>query len=43
MTKIALDHGATIDKYIGDAMMLFFGDPSSKGEKKMLGLVFKWL
>ena len=34
MTKIALDHGATIDKYIGDAMMLFFGDPSSKGEKK---------
>ena len=33
MTKIALDHGATIDKYIGDAVMLFFGDPTSKGEK----------
>lgn len=31
MTKIALDYGATIDKYIGDAMMLFFGDPESKG------------
>ena len=33
MTAIALDHGATIDKYIGDAMMVFFGDPESKGEK----------
>ncbi len=31
MTNIALRHGATIDKYIGDAMMLFFGDPYSKG------------
>ena len=34
MTKIALEYGATIDKYIGDAVMLFFGDPSSKGEKE---------
>ena len=34
MTDIALDHGATIDKYIGDAMMVFFGDPESKGEKE---------
>ncbi len=34
MTNIALDHGATIDKYIGDALMLFFGDPISKGEKE---------
>ena len=25
MTKIALNHGATIDKYIGDAMMVFLG------------------
>ena len=33
MTKIALNHGATIDKYIGDAM-LFFGDPISKGERE---------
>ncbi len=31
MTAIALSHGATIDKYIGDAVMLFFGDPESKG------------
>ena len=34
MTNIALEHGATIDKYIGDAVMLFFGDPTSKGEKE---------
>jgi len=31
MSKIALRHGATIDKYIGDAMLLFFGDPESRG------------
>ena len=34
MTAIALEHGATIDKYIGDAMMVFFGDPQSKGERE---------
>ena len=34
MTAIALEYGATIDKYIGDAMMVFFGDPDSKGEKE---------
>ena len=34
MTKIAIDQGATIDKYIGDAIMLFFGDPNSQGERK---------
>ena len=34
MTTIALDCGGTIDKYIGDAMMVFFGDPESKGEKE---------
>ena len=33
MTKIALDFGATIDKYIGDAMMVFFGDQNSHGER----------
>ena len=31
MSKIALAHGATIDKYIGDAMLLFFGDPETQG------------
>jgi class 3 adenylate cyclase/PAS domain-containing protein len=33
MSAIALEHGATIDKYIGDAMLLFFGDPETKGAK----------
>ncbi len=34
MSAIALKHGATIDKYIGDAILLFFGDPDSKGVKE---------
>lgn len=33
MSKIALQHGGTIDKFIGDAIMVFFGDPKSKGPK----------
>ena len=33
MSNIALEYGATIDKYIGDAMMVFFGDPDTRGEK----------
>jgi adenylate cyclase len=32
MSKIALTHGGTIDKFVGDAMLIFFGDPESKGE-----------
>ncbi|KGD63193.1 adenylate cyclase [Alcanivorax nanhaiticus] len=31
MTRIALRHGGTIDKFIGDAVMVFFGDPKSEG------------
>ncbi|MGE5202019.1 MAG: PAS-domain containing protein [Acidobacteriota bacterium] len=34
MSAIALEYGATIDKYIGDAMLLFFGDPETKGTKE---------
>ena len=34
MSKIALEHGGTIDKYIGDAIMIFFGDPDSSGAEK---------
>ena len=33
MSKVALEHGATLDKYIGDAMMLFFGDPETRGSQ----------
>ena len=31
MSAIALAHGATIDKFIGDAILGFFGDPETKG------------
>jgi class 3 adenylate cyclase/PAS domain-containing protein len=34
MSTIALEYGATIDKYIGDAILLFFGDPKTKGVKE---------
>ena len=34
MSQIALDHGATIDKYVGDAIVIFFGDPETKGVKE---------
>ena len=33
MSKIASEHGATIDKYVGDAIVMFFGDPESRGVK----------
>jgi adenylate cyclase len=32
MSKIALAHGGTIDKFVGDAMLIFFGDPDTKGD-----------
>jgi adenylate cyclase len=32
MSRIALAHGGTIDKFIGDAMLVFFGDPETKGD-----------
>jgi adenylate cyclase len=34
MSDIALQYGATIDKFIGDAIMVFFGDPETKGVKE---------
>ena len=34
MSQIALEHGATIDKYIGDAVLAFFGDPETRGIKE---------
>ncbi|HXV24257.1 MAG TPA: adenylate/guanylate cyclase domain-containing protein [Alphaproteobacteria bacterium] len=33
MSQIAFKYGATIDKYIGDAIVAFFGDPESLGAK----------
>ena len=34
MSNIALEHGGTVDKFIGDGIMIFFGDPESRGEKE---------
>jgi class 3 adenylate cyclase len=34
MTKIALKYGGTIDKFIGDAILIFFGDPVTQGAKQ---------
>jgi len=34
MTEIAIKHGGTIDKFIGDAIMIFFGDPETRGDKE---------
>ena len=34
MARIGLEFGATIDKYIGDAVLAFFGDPELKGTKQ---------
>ena len=34
MSEIALAHGATIDKYVGDAILIFFGDPETRGVKE---------
>ncbi len=31
MAEIALAHGATIDKFVGDGIVAFFGDPETRG------------
>jgi class 3 adenylate cyclase len=33
MSEIAHQHGGTIDKFIGDTMLIFFGDPETKGDR----------
>jgi adenylate cyclase len=33
MSAIAHENGGTIDKFIGDAMLIFFGDPETKGDR----------
>lgn len=34
MSQIALKYGGTIDKFVGDSIMIFFGDPTSRGVKE---------
>lgn len=34
MSRIAMKYGGTIDKFVGDAIMIFFGDPASRGQKQ---------
>jgi len=31
MSAIAVKHGGTVDKFIGDALVIFFGDPETEG------------
>nr|WP_130804738.1 adenylate/guanylate cyclase domain-containing protein [Acinetobacter ihumii] len=34
MTEIAKQYEATVDKFMGDAILIFFGDPTSQGVEK---------
>lgn len=34
MSRVALKYGGTIDKFVGDAILIFFGDPTSRGQKQ---------
>jgi class 3 adenylate cyclase/HAMP domain-containing protein len=34
MSQIALSYGATVDKYVGDAIVIFFGDPETRGVRE---------
>jgi len=34
MSRIAMDYGATIDKYVGDGIVIFFGDPKTQSVKQ---------
>lgn len=34
MSEVALRYGGTIDKFVGDSIMIFFGDPTSRGQRE---------
>jgi adenylate cyclase len=33
MSQVAIEYGGTIDKFIGDAILVFFGDPETEGDR----------
>ncbi len=34
MSEVAHRYGGTIDKFVGDSIMIFFGDPTSRGQRE---------
>ena len=34
MSEVALRYGGTIDKFVGDSIMVFFGDPTTRGQRE---------
>ena len=36
MSNIALQYGGTINRYVGDAILIFFGDPETQASRKTL-------
>ncbi|ERP92242.1 hypothetical protein Q666_10875 [Marinobacter sp. ES-1] len=42
MSEVALKYGGTIDKFVGDSIMVFFGDPTSRAREKMPLPAYPW-
>src|SRR5581483_4429647 len=34
MSQVAIKHGGSVNKFIGDAMLVFFGDPTTQGAQE---------
>lgn len=42
MSEVALKYGGTIDKFVGDSIMVFFGDPTSRVSGRTLLPASPW-